>query len=119
MSQVHRRERGTGEPQPMPAPAVAERAASAAKSVNAAVNSAANRLGLADQVAKNPYGVAAAALAIGYFVGGGLFTRTTARLIQFGAHLSTLPVIRNRFLEVAERAVDVVIDQSKRINDER
>ena len=118
MSQVHRRERSTKEPQPLPAPAVAERAASAAKTVNAAVNGAANRLGLAQQVAKNPYGVAAAALAIGYFLGGGLFTRTTARLIQFGAHLSTLPIVRNRFAEIAERAVDVVIEQSKRINEE-
>ncbi len=103
----------------MPAPAVKERAASAAKSVNAAVNNAADRLGLAERVAKNPYGLAAVALAVGYFAGGGLFTRTTARLIQFAAHLSTVPVVRTQLFEMAERAVDVVIDQSKRISEER
>lgn len=103
----------------MPAPAVAERAASAAKTVNAAVNNVADRIGLAEQVTRNPYGLAAAALAFGYFVGGGLFTRTTARLIRFGVQLTTLPIVRDRLFEVAERAVDVVIDQAKRLNDER
>ena len=95
----------------------ADRVASAAKTVNAAVNDAASRVGLVDLVEKSPYAVAAAALAVGYIAGGGLFTRTTVRLVELGAQLSTLPVIRNRFFEVAERAVDAVIDQATRLND--
>ena len=37
---------------------------------------------LAEKVLENPYGMLAAAFAVGYVAAGGLFTKTTARMVD-------------------------------------
>jgi hypothetical protein len=68
---------------------------------------------LAERVAQNPYGMLAAAFAIGYVAGGGLFTKTTARVIQMGARLAMIPQVRDPLLDMAERAIDGVLEKTK------
>ena len=68
---------------------------------------------LAERVAANPYGMLAAAFAVGYVAGGGLFTKTTARMIQMGARLAMIPQVRDPLLDMAEKAIDGVLDKSR------
>ena len=63
---------------------------------------------LTEKVIENPYGTLAAAFAVGYVAGGGLFTKTTARMIQLGVRLAALPQIREPLLDIAEEAIDRV-----------
>jgi hypothetical protein len=51
----------------------------------------------------------AAALGVGYVLGGGLFTPTTARLLRLGMKLASIPLVRDQLLDVAEAAVDGVL----------
>ena len=97
-----------------PAPQVIDRVASAASSVSSVVNEAATKSGLAERVAQNPYGVTAAALAVGYIAGGGLFTRSTARLFAFAAELSRVPMVRTHVLELFEGVLDSVVSRASK-----
>jgi hypothetical protein len=58
------------------------------------------------RVARNPYGTIAAAVGIGYVLGGGIFSPLTARLVSFGLkmglRLAALPFIQNEILGLAE-----------------
>ncbi|MBX7117016.1 MAG: hypothetical protein K1X64_22035 [Myxococcaceae bacterium] len=63
-------------------------------------------LGVKERVEKNPYGMVAAAFGVGYVLGGGLFTPTTARVVGLGVKLASVPVIREALLGMAEAAVD-------------
>ncbi len=89
----------------------------AAKTVNSALNGVADATGVTDRVAQNPYGRVAAALATGYVVGGGLFTPTTARLVQLGVKVASIPVVRNQLLGLAEAVVDGLLEAARK-NDE-
>jgi hypothetical protein len=62
-------------------------------------------LDLKGRVERNPYGMVAAALGVGYVLGGGLFTPTTARLIKLGVRLAALPFVKDELLRMAESAV--------------
>jgi hypothetical protein len=66
-----------------------------------------------DKVAENPYGMLAAAFAIGYVAGGGLFTKTTARMVQMGARLTMIPQVREPLLDMAEAAIDGMLENTK------
>lgn len=68
---------------------------------------------LPGRVEKNPYGMVAAALGIGYVLGGGLFTRTTGRVLGLAARLAAVPMVREQLLEVAEAVLDGVLDQTR------
>ncbi len=68
---------------------------------------------LAEKVAENPYGMLAAAFAVGYVAGGGLFTKTTARMIQMGARLAMIPQVREPLLDMAEAAIDGMLENTK------
>jgi hypothetical protein len=52
---------------------------------------------VSQRVQEHPYGTLAAALGVGYVLGGGLFTRLTARLAKLGAlvgaELVALPLV--------------------------
>jgi len=54
------------------------------------------------RVARHPYGTVAAALGIGYVLGGGLFSRLTARVLglglRVGIRLAALPFIKEELL---------------------
>lgn len=62
-------------------------------------------LDLKGRVDRNPYGMIAAALGVGYVLGGGLFTPTTARLIRLGVRLAALPFVKDELITMAETAV--------------
>jgi hypothetical protein len=57
------------------------------------------------RVKRHPYGTLAAAIGIGYVLGGGLFSRLTARLLgtglRIGIRLAALPMIKDELLGLA------------------
>jgi hypothetical protein len=61
---------------------------------------------LKGRVNRNPYGTVAAALGIGYVLGGGLFTPLTARIVgmglRIGMRLAVLPLLKQEVAEVLE-----------------
>jgi|SwirhirootsSR3_FD_contig_51_10220677_length_870_multi_7_in_0_out_0_2 hypothetical protein len=65
---------------------------------------------LKGRVNRNPYGTVAAALGIGYVLGGGLFTPLTARIVgmglRIGMRLAVLPLLKQEVAEVLESIED-------------
>jgi hypothetical protein len=59
-------------------------------------------LDLRGRVQRHPYAMMAAALGVGYVLGGGLFTRTTARLLGIVGRVSALPLMRSEMVALAE-----------------
>jgi hypothetical protein len=61
---------------------------------------------LQGRVDRHPYGTLAAALGVGYLLGGGLFTPFTGRLVglamRIGLRLAVLPVVRDELMGLAE-----------------
>ncbi|HYZ90339.1 MAG TPA: hypothetical protein VE620_13665 [Myxococcales bacterium] len=53
-------------------------------------------LDLRGRVERNPIGMVAAALGVGYVLGGGLFSSTTARLLRIGVRLALIPIIKSQ-----------------------
>lgn len=69
-----------------------------------AVSDLSSSVDLNGRVQRNPYGMVAAALGIGYVLGGGLFTPMTARLIKLGIRLAALPLVKEELAGMAEAA---------------
>lgn len=99
--------------QPPELPEIPEAVVEAAHDANSAINGFADAVGLTEKVEKAPYAMIAAALGVGYVVGGGLFTSTTTRLVQLGMKLAAIPQVRDRLLDVAEAAIDGVLQQAQ------
>lgn len=57
------------------------------------------------RVERHPYGMVAAALGVGYVLGGGLFTSFTGRLLRLGFRVAALPMVREELLAMAEAAM--------------
>jgi hypothetical protein len=70
-----------------------------------AVTDISETLDLKGRVERNPYGMVAAALGVGYVLGGGLFTPLTARVIKLGVRLAMLPFVKDELLGMAETAL--------------
>ncbi|MBE2249236.1 MAG: hypothetical protein IAE78_06755 [Myxococcus sp.] len=94
---------------PMVARELGEQVTDALRDANSALNGVADAVGLTEQVEKSPYGMVAAAVGVGYLLGGGLFTPTTLRILRIGMKLAAIPAVRDRLLDVAEAAVDQVL----------
>ncbi len=62
-------------------------------------------LDLRGRVQRHPYGMVAAALSVGYVLGGGLFSSLTFRLVGLGVRLAAVPLVKNQLLGLAEAAV--------------
>jgi len=60
---------------------------------------------LRGRVERHPFGMVAAALGVGYVLGGGLFSGLTFRLVGLGVRLAAIPVVKNQLLGMAEAAV--------------
>ena len=88
-----------------------------ARDANSALNGLSDAVGLTEHVEKAPYAMIGAALGVGYIVGGGLFTPTTARLIRMGMKLAAIPQVRDRLLDVAEAAIDGVMANAAKKQD--
>lgn len=71
-----------------------------------AVDHLTSSLDLRGRVERHPYGMVAAALGIGYVLGGGLFTPTTARMVRLAMKLAALPLVKDELIGMAEAAVD-------------
>ena len=63
-------------------------------------------LDLQGRVDRNPYGMILAAVGVGYVLGGGLFTSTTARLLRLGVRLAALPLVKDELLTMAHGAAE-------------
>lgn len=70
-----------------------------------AVTDLRDTMDLHGRVDRNPYLMVAAALGVGYVLGGGLFTRTTGRLLRLGMRLAALPMVKDELLGMAEAAM--------------
>jgi hypothetical protein len=61
---------------------------------------------LQGRVDRHPFGTLVAAAGIGYLLGGGLFTRLTARMLGFtlrtGLRLAVIPMIQDELLGLAD-----------------
>lgn len=62
-------------------------------------------LDLRGRVGRHPYAMVAAAVGVGYVLGGGLFTRTTARLLGLAGRVASLPMMRNELIILAEAMI--------------
>ena len=63
-------------------------------------------LDIQGRVERHPYGTVAAAIGIGYVLGGGLFTPLTARIVRLGVRigmrLAVLPLLKQEVSELVE-----------------
>jgi hypothetical protein len=57
------------------------------------------------RVQRHPYAMVAAALGVGYVLGGGLFSSLTFRLVGLGVRVAALPLVKDQLLGLAEAAV--------------
>jgi hypothetical protein len=103
---------------PMAAQEIGEQVAEVLQNANSAINGVADAVGLSEKVEKAPYGMVAAALGVGYVLGGGLFTPTTFRLLRLGMKLASIPAVRDKLLDVAEAAVDGVLEKQQQTNED-
>ena len=59
-----------------------------------------------ERVNRNPYGAVAAALGIGYVLGGGIFTPLTSRIValglRLGIRLAVLPMLKDEISVLAD-----------------
>lgn len=69
-----------------------------------------------DHTRAHPYAALAAAFGVGYVLGGGLFTSTTARLLGLGVKLAAVPLVQNMLLDAAEVALDQALAQGRKLN---
>jgi hypothetical protein len=61
-------------------------------------------------LARHPYAMVAGAVGLGFVLGGGLFTRLTARIVGAGlrvAAVSMMPLLEKELLGAARRALHV------------
>jgi hypothetical protein len=67
-------------------------------------------LDIKGRVDRHPYGTVAAALGIGYVLGGGLFTPLTARIVRLGVRigmrLAVLPLVRQEVAQLVDAIED-------------
>jgi hypothetical protein len=67
-------------------------------------------LDLEGRVARSPYGMLAGALGVGFVLGGGLFTRVTARLLGAGLRLglmAALPLVQEQLVQAVISKWDI------------
>jgi hypothetical protein len=82
-----------------------------------AVTDLSDTLDIRGRVDRNPYLMVAAALGVGYVLGGGLFTRTTGRLLRLGVRLAALPMVKDELIGMAEAALHGVEVGAARVAD--
>jgi hypothetical protein len=76
---------------------------------SAAVTDISELLDLRGRTQRNPYLMVAAAVGVGYLLGGGLFTPLTARLVRVGVRLAAIPFVKDELISIAGQALDGVV----------
>ncbi len=71
-----------------------------------AVTDLSDTLDIKGRMDRHPYGMIAAAVGVGYVLGGGLFTPLTARIVRLGVRLAALPFVKDELIGMAEAALD-------------
>ena len=65
---------------------------------------------LRGRVQRHPYAMVAAAVGVGYVLGGGLFSSLTFRLLGVGVRVAAIPLVKQQLLGLAEAAVSGFAD---------
>lgn len=72
------------------------------------------RLDIQNRIEQHPYRTLAAALGIGYVLGGGLFTRLTGRIVgtgfRLGVRLAALPILKDQVQRLLEASQEMDTD---------
>jgi hypothetical protein len=63
-------------------------------------------LDLGSRVERHPYGMLLAAAAVGYVLGGGLFTSLTGNLVRLGLRLAAVPLVKDELINLAQSALN-------------
>jgi hypothetical protein len=63
-------------------------------------------LDLRSRVERHPYGTLLAAAAVGYVLGGGLFTSLTGSLVRLGLRLAAVPLVKDELIGLAQSALN-------------
>jgi hypothetical protein len=71
-----------------------------------AVDDISANVDLKGRVQKNPFGMVAAAIGVGYVLGGGLFTPMTGRLLRLGVRFAALPFVKEELFGIVESTLD-------------
>ena len=56
---------------------------------------------LKGRVQRNPIGMVLAAAGLGYFLGGGLFSPFTARMLRYGVRIALIPILKSQIEAIA------------------
>jgi len=62
-------------------------------------------LDLRARVDRHPYGMLLGAAAVGYVLGGGLFTSLTRSLVRLGLRLAAVPLVKDELVNLAHSAL--------------
>jgi hypothetical protein len=88
---------GTGEKGAMDhAKNVVEEARAFKEAVASQAQSISQSVDLRGRVQRHPIGMVAAALGVGYLLGGGLFSPFTAKLVRYGLRLAVIPLVKSQ-----------------------
>ena len=74
------------------------------RSLNESATSLSAAIDLRGRILRNPLGMMAAGLGIGYLLGGGLFTPLTKKLVRVGLRVAILPLVRGPLMTMAGAA---------------
>ncbi len=76
-----------------------------ARAFKAAIGSTADTftrsIDLRGRVDRNPIGMVLAAAGIGYFLGGGLFSPMTGKLVKIGLRVALIPLVKSQLANLA------------------
>jgi hypothetical protein len=60
---------------------------------------------LRSRVERHPYGMLLGAAAVGYILGGGLFTSLTRSMVRLGLRLAAVPLVKDELVSLAHSAL--------------
>lgn len=85
--------------------ALRDEAGALAGELKGSFDEVAKAMDLKGRMERHPWMMVAAAVGVGYVLGGGLFSRTTARLIHLGSRAVLLPLVRTQLEAFAAHGV--------------
>jgi len=79
---------------------MAEEARAFKEAVASQADSLTRAIDLRGRVQRHPIGMVAAAVGIGYVLGGGLFSPLTGRLVRVGIRLALIPLVKSQLSNI-------------------